>query len=84
MMAEALACPGGGSHNSGDHSLCSSICEQYSYLPFANISRIMEKASPADSKITKDTKKVVQGRTSEFIISFITRESVTWKVYVLR
>ncbi|XP_030472869.1 antifungal protein ginkbilobin-like protein [Syzygium oleosum] len=72
-MAEALACPGGDSHNSGDHSPCSGICKQDRYLPFANISRIMEKAFPADSKITKDTKEIVQERTSEFIISFITK-----------
>lgn len=83
MMAEAPACPGGGSHNSGDHSPCSGICKQDSYLPFANISRIMDKAFPADGKITKDAMEIVQEQTSEFIISFITNEFLCVLVFLL-
>lgn len=74
-MAEAPASPGGGSHESGEHSPRSNIREQDRYLPIANISRIMKKALPANGKIAKDAKETVQECVSEFI-SFITSESV--------
>nr|KYP63975.1 Nuclear transcription factor Y subunit B-8 [Cajanus cajan] len=73
-MAEGPASPGCGSHDSGDHSPRSNIREQDRYLPIANISCIMKKALPANSKIAKDTKETVQECVSEFI-SFITSES---------
>lgn len=47
--------------------------EQDRFLPIANISRIMKKALPANAKIAKDAKEMVQECVSEFI-SFITSE----------
>lgn len=44
-----------------------------SYLPIANISRIMKQALPKNAKIAKDSKESVQECVSEFI-SFITSE----------
>ncbi|CAL0309853.1 unnamed protein product [Lupinus luteus] len=73
-MADAPGSPGGGSHESGDHSPRSNIREQDRYLPIANISRIMKKALPANGKIAKDAKETVQECVSEFI-SFITSEA---------
>lgn len=66
--------PGGGSHESGEHSPRSNVREQDRYLPIANISRIMKKALPANGKIAKDAKETVQECVSEFI-SFITSEA---------
>ncbi|KAG8647306.1 hypothetical protein MANES_09G080719v8 [Manihot esculenta] len=79
MAAEAPpASPGGGSHESGEHSprsnSNSNVREQDRYLPIANISRIMKKALPANGKIAKDAKETVQECVSEFI-SFITSEA---------
>ncbi|XLR68698.1 hypothetical protein HN51_015751 [Arachis hypogaea] len=73
-MADGPASPGGGSHESGDHSPRSNIREQDRFLPIANISRIMKKALPANGKIAKDAKETVQECVSEFI-SFITSEA---------
>lgn len=73
-MAEGPASPGGGSHESGEHSPRSNVREQDRYLPIANISRIMKKALPANGKIAKDAKETVQECVSEFI-SFITSEA---------
>nr|GMD62721.1 nuclear transcription factor Y subunit B-10 [Ipomoea batatas] len=69
------ASPGGGSHDSGEHSPGprSNIREQDRFLPIANISRIMKKALPASGKIAKDAKETVQECVSEFI-SFVTSE----------
>ncbi|VFQ84191.1 unnamed protein product [Cuscuta campestris] len=66
--------PGGGSHESGDHSPRSNVREQDRFLPIANISRIMKKALPPNGKIAKDAKETVQECVSEFI-SFITSEA---------
>ncbi|XP_047308145.1 nuclear transcription factor Y subunit B-1-like isoform X2 [Impatiens glandulifera] len=68
------ASPGGGSHESGEHSPRSNVREQDRYLPIANISRIMKKALPANGKIAKDAKETVQECVSEFI-SFVTSEA---------
>ncbi|KAK4769151.1 hypothetical protein SAY86_027301 [Trapa natans] len=73
-MAEALGSPGGGSHESGEHSPRSNVREQDRFLPIANISRIMKKALPTNGKIAKDAKETVQECVSEFI-SFITSEA---------
>ncbi|XP_031384367.1 nuclear transcription factor Y subunit B-1-like isoform X2 [Punica granatum] len=73
-MAEVPGSPGGGSHESGEHSPRSNVREQDRYLPIANISRIMKKALPANGKIAKDAKETVQECVSEFI-SFITSEA---------
>ncbi|KOM38968.1 hypothetical protein LR48_Vigan03g235000 [Vigna angularis] len=73
-MADGPSSPGGGSHESGDHSPRSNVREQDRYLPIANISRIMKKALPANGKIAKDAKETVQECVSEFI-SFITSEA---------
>ncbi|KAL4562954.1 hypothetical protein LXL04_026985 [Taraxacum kok-saghyz] len=43
------------------------------FLPIANISRIMKKALPANAKMAKDAKEIVQEAISEFI-SFITSD----------
>ncbi|KDD73886.1 hypothetical protein H632_c1758p1 [Helicosporidium sp. ATCC 50920] len=45
------------------------------FLPIANISRIMKKYLPGNSKIAKDAKETMQECVSEFI-SFITSECV--------
>ncbi|VFQ94836.1 unnamed protein product [Cuscuta campestris] len=68
--------PGGGSHDSGEHSPGprSNVREQDRFLPIANISRIMKKALPANGKIAKDAKDTVQECVSEFI-SFVTSEA---------
>ncbi|XP_009773122.1 nuclear transcription factor Y subunit B-3 [Nicotiana tabacum] len=52
----------------------SSLREQDRFLPIANVSRIMKKALPANAKISKDAKEIVQECVSEFI-SFITGEA---------
>ncbi|CAN0881380.1 Nuclear transcription factor Y subunit B-8 [Linum grandiflorum] len=67
---------GGGSHDSGgDQSPRSSnVREQDRFLPIANIGRIMKKALPANGKIAKESKEIVQECVSEFI-SFITSEA---------
>ncbi|KAK4602998.1 hypothetical protein RGQ29_011826 [Quercus rubra] len=44
--------------------------EQDRFLPIANVSRIMKKALPANTKISKEVKETVQECVSEFI-SFI-------------
>lgn len=81
-MADGPASPGGGSHESGDHSPRSNVREQDRYLPIANISRIMKKALPANGKIAKDAKETVQECVSEFI-SFITSELVSFSFLFL-
>ena len=49
------------------------VREQDRFLPIANISRIMKKAVPANSKIAKDAKETLQECVSEFI-SFVTSD----------
>lgn len=65
-------------NESGGHrdnsNIESSLREQDRFLPIANVSRIMKKALPANAKISKDAKEVVQECVSEFI-SFITGEA---------
>ncbi|KAK4790490.1 hypothetical protein SAY86_017794 [Trapa natans] len=73
-MAVGLGRPGGGSHESGEHSPRSNVREQDRFLPIANISRIMKKALPASGKIAKEAKETVQECVSEFI-SFVTSEA---------
>lgn len=72
-MADAAASPGEGSHESGEQIPHSNVREQDRFLPIANISRIMKKALPANGKIAKDAKEIMQECVSEFI-SFITSE----------
>lgn len=69
----AMASPGDGSRENGEHSPKSNVREQDRFLPVANISRIMKKALPANGKIAKDAKEIMQECLSEFI-SFITSE----------
>lgn len=67
---------GGGGESGGDQSPRSSsshVREQDRFLPIANISRIMKRGLPANGKIAKDAKEIVQECVSEFI-SFITSE----------
>ncbi|KAG8477941.1 hypothetical protein CXB51_027648 [Gossypium anomalum] len=65
----------GGHNNSGGNSHSeTSAREQDRFLPIANVSRIMKKALPANAKISKDAKEMVQECVSEFI-SFITGEA---------
>ncbi|KAL6521021.1 Nuclear transcription factor Y subunit B-8 [Orobanche gracilis] len=67
--------PGVGSHESGgDRSPRSRVREQDRFLPIANIGRIMKKRIPANGKIAKDAKEIVQECVSEFI-SFVTSEA---------
>ncbi|XP_059595085.1 nuclear transcription factor Y subunit B-1 isoform X1 [Vitis vinifera] len=73
-MADAAASPGEGSHESGEQIPHSNVREQDRFLPIANISRIMKKALPANGKIAKDAKEIMQECVSEFI-SFITSEA---------
>ncbi|KAL4560549.1 hypothetical protein LXL04_032702 [Taraxacum kok-saghyz] len=74
-MAEGPASPGGGSPEGGELSSMSfNVREQDRFLPIANISRIMKKALPANAKMAKDAKEIVQEAVSEFI-SFITSEA---------
>lgn len=63
-----------GGHKENSSSIESSLREQDRFLPIANVSRIMKKALPANAKISKDAKEVVQECVSEFI-SFITGEA---------
>ncbi|KAJ4868135.1 Nuclear transcription factor Y subunit B-8 [Raphanus sativus] len=68
---------GGGGESGGDQSPRSSsshVREQDRFLPIANISRIMKRGLPANGKIAKDAKEIVQECVSEFI-SFITSEA---------
>lgn len=74
-MTDAAASAGGDAHESGDQSPQSNVREQDRFLPIANISRIMKKALPANGKIAKDAKEIMQECVSEFI-SFITSEYV--------
>ncbi|XP_022773861.1 nuclear transcription factor Y subunit B-3-like [Durio zibethinus] len=62
-----------GSPSSGNISDTSSK-EQDRFLPIANVSRIMKKSLPANAKISKEAKEIVQECVSEFI-SFITGEA---------
>ncbi|KAJ9694643.1 hypothetical protein PVL29_010221 [Vitis rotundifolia] len=73
-MADAAASPGEGSQESGEQIPHSNVREQDRFLPIANISRIMKKALPANGKIAKDAKEIMQECVSEFI-SFITSEA---------
>jgi nuclear transcription Y subunit beta len=77
-MAKAPTSPASGSHESGGEQSPQSagVREQDRYLSIANISKIMKKALPANSKIAKDAKDTMQECVSEFI-SFITSEFVT-------
>lgn len=49
--------------------------EQDRFLPIANVGRIMKKAMPEGTKLTKDAKEAVQESVSEFI-SFVTSEAI--------
>ncbi|RID69782.1 hypothetical protein BRARA_C01856 [Brassica rapa] len=75
-MAESQAKSPGGGESGGDQSPRSSshVREQDRFLPIANISRIMKRGLPANGKIAKDAKEIVQECVSEFI-SFITSEA---------
>ncbi|XP_060188827.1 nuclear transcription factor Y subunit B-3-like [Lycium barbarum] len=70
-MADSDNESGGHRDNSNTES---SLREQDRFLPIANVSRIMKKALPANAKISKDAKEIVQECVSEFI-SFITGEA---------
>ena len=48
--------------------------EQDRLLPVANIQRIMRRLLPADEKISKDAKEILQESLSEFIC-FVTEEA---------
>ena len=48
--------------------------EQDRLLPVANIQRIMRRLLPADEKISKDAKEVLQESLSEFVC-FVTEEA---------
>ncbi|CAN7115622.1 unnamed protein product [Brassica rapa subsp. narinosa] len=76
LMAESQAKSPGGGESGGDQSPRSSshVREQDRFLPIANISRIMKRGLPANGKIAKDAKEIVQECVSEFI-SFITSEA---------
>lgn len=74
-MTDAAGSAGGDADESGDQSPQSNVREQDRFLPIANISRIMKKALPANGKIAKDAKEIMQECVSEFI-SFITSEYV--------
>ncbi|CAN8284952.1 unnamed protein product [Cochlearia groenlandica] len=65
-----------GSHESGGDQSPRSlhVREQDRFLPIANISRIMKRGLPANGKIAKDGKEIVQECVSEFI-SFVTSEA---------
>lgn len=64
---------GPGSPESGGEQSNSNIREPDRFLPIANISLIMKKALPANSKIAKSAKDTVQECVSEFF-SFVTSE----------
>ncbi|XP_013632258.1 PREDICTED: nuclear transcription factor Y subunit B-8-like [Brassica oleracea var. oleracea] len=73
MMAESQAkSPGGG--ESPRSSSSSHVREQDRFLPIANVSRIMKRGLPANGKIAKDAKEILQECVSEFI-SFVTSEA---------
>ncbi|RRT35674.1 hypothetical protein B296_00046171 [Ensete ventricosum] len=74
-----LGSSGGGSHrlasdDESGHASDSSPKEQDRFLPVANVSRIMKRSLPANAKISKEAKEMVQECVSEFI-SFITGEA---------
>jgi nuclear transcription Y subunit beta len=50
------------------------VREQDRFLPIANISRILRRAVPLPTKVSKEAKEAVQESVSEFI-SFITSEA---------
>jgi len=85
-MAESQAkSPGGcGSHESGGDQSPRSlhVREQDRFLPIANISRIMKRGLPANGKIAKDAKEIVQECVSEFI-SFVTSEYVFFNLLTM-
>jgi len=62
MSAQSPAAPGGEGR------------EQDRLLPVANIQRIMRRLLPADEKISKDAKEVLQESLSEFVC-FVTEEA---------
>ena len=62
MSAQPPAAPGGEGR------------EQDRLLPVANIQRIMRRLLPADEKISKDAKEVLQESLSEFVC-FVTEEA---------
>lgn len=61
-----------GSHEGGGGG-GDDVREQDMFLPITNITRIMKKAVPANAKITKDAKEIMQYCVSEFIF-FVTSE----------
>ena len=61
-MSQSPAAPGGEGR------------EQDRLLPVANIQRIMRRLLPADEKISKDAKEVLQESLSEFVC-FVTEEA---------
>nr|ACG25418.1 nuclear transcription factor Y subunit B-3 [Zea mays] len=62
-----------GSHEGGGGG-GDDVREQDMFLPITNITRIMKKAVPANAKITKDAKEIMQYCVSEFIF-FVTSEA---------
>ena len=61
-------------NNSGDNVNSKlSVREQDRLLSIANVSKIMKKVLPANTKISKDAKETVQECMSEFI-NFVTGE----------
>ncbi|KDE06129.1 hypothetical protein MVLG_03545 [Microbotryum lychnidis-dioicae p1A1 Lamole] len=48
--------------------------EQDRFLPIANVARVMKRVLPSSTKVSKESKEIVQECTSEFI-SFITSEA---------
>lgn len=74
-MAESQTKSPGDHVSGGDQSPRSSshVREQDRFLPIANISRIMKRGLPANGKIAKDAKEILQECVSEFI-SFVTSE----------
>ncbi|SCZ90123.1 BZ3500_MvSof-1268-A1-R1_Chr9g10717 [Microbotryum saponariae] len=48
--------------------------EQDRFLPIANVARVMKRVLPSSTKVSKESKEIVQEYTSEFI-SFITSEA---------
>ncbi|RID67157.1 hypothetical protein BRARA_D02253 [Brassica rapa] len=75
-MAESQTKSPGDHVSGGDQSPRSSshVREQDRFLPIANISRIMKRGLPANGKIAKDAKEILQECVSEFI-SFVTSEA---------
>nr|GMD30179.1 nuclear transcription factor Y subunit B-10 [Ipomoea batatas] len=66
--------PGGGGGSQQSSQTEVEVSELERGLPIANVARIMKKALPPNSKITKEAKEFVEECATEFI-SFITSEA---------